>query len=175
MEDMGNYTGVLEAILFINGEPMEIKKLAKLLNCNENEVKLSLNKLAESLKENYRGLNLIFQEDRVQLTTKPEFASMIETLIKGEFEENLTNAALETLSLIAYFGPISRAKIDYLRGVNSSYSVRNLMLRGLVERSSDPNKGNVFLYKPSFDLLKYLGLSNISELPDYQKYQNLTN
>lgn len=173
MEFEGNLSGAIEAMLFIHGEPMEIKKITKLLNCSEEEVRISLNGLAEDLKNSSRGLFLIFKEDRVQLATKPELAPLVESFVKSEFEESLTPAALETLSLIAYLGPISRAKIDYLRGVNSSYSVRNLLLRGLVERSSDPQRGNVYLYQLSFDLLKHLGISSIKDLPEYQKFKDL--
>lgn len=173
MENNLNKTSAIEAVLFIHGDPIETKKLAKILNAGEDEIKIHLGALAENFKNEERGLSLVFHDEKVQLVAKPEHSPIIESLVKNEFDEALTSAALETLSLIAYLGPISRSKIDYLRGVNSSYTVRNLMMRGLVERSSDPNKANVFLYRISFDLLKYLGINSINDLPECQKYRNL--
>lgn len=173
MENNTNKTSAIEAVLFIHGDPIEKKKLAKILDTSENEIKIHLDALADNFKSEERGLSLVFYDEKVQLVAKPEHSSIIESLVKSEFDEVLTSAALETLSLIAYLGPISRSKIDYLRGVNSSYTVRNLMMRGLVERSSDPNRANIFLYKISFDLLKYLGINSINDLPGYQKYRDL--
>lgn len=163
----------LEALLFINGEPLEIKKIARLLNSNEEEIKTVLNQLGENLKNEDRGLTLVFQDNRVQLATKPEFSNLVESFVKDEFEENLTPAALETLSLVAYLGPISRPKVDYIRGVNSSYTVRNLMMRGLIERVPDVQSGNAFLYQVSFDMLKHLGISKTDDLSEINRYKEL--
>lgn len=167
---IGNLAAAVEAILFAYGEPMEIKKIAKILNANEEEIKLFLEEFEEKLKDASRGLKLIFQGDKIQLATKPEFSGFLEKFIKEEFKENLTPASLETLALIAYLGPITRAKIDYLRGVNSSFILRSLMMRGLVERVEGG-----YSYQASFDLLKNLGISKINELPDYDKFKEMQN
>ena len=164
----------LEALLFVHGDPLEVKKIASVLKTTEQEVEAAISGLIEYLQQAERGLMLVRQESRVQLATKPAFSSLVEYLGKDEFEEKLTPAALETLSLIAYLGPISRARVDYLRGVNSSYSVRNLLMRGLVEKSTDPQTPHVVAYRVSFDLLKHLGVSSIEDLPDYQKYKAIT-
>ncbi len=171
--DYQNHQAAAEAMLFVYGEPLEIKRMAGLLSISEEEAKAAVANLGKSLEDSQRGLTLLFNNNRVQLATKKEFHSLAEALIKSEFEENLTPAALETLSVVVYLGPVSRPKIDYIRGVNSSYTVRNLMLRGLIERVSDGKSGNAFLYQASFDLLKHLGISRISELPDYGKYKEL--
>ncbi|MBI4993677.1 SMC-Scp complex subunit ScpB [Candidatus Wolfebacteria bacterium] len=162
-----NLIAAIEAILFAYGEPMEIKKIAKILSASEEEVELSLKEFEEKLKDENRGLMLILSENSAQLATKPEFSEFLESFIREEFKENLTPASLETLALIAYLGPISRAKIDYLRGVNSSFILRNLMMRGLIERISGS-----YEYQASFDLLKNLGISKISELPDFDKFKD---
>ena len=91
--------------------------------------------------------------------------------VKDEFRESLTPAALETLALVAYLSPVTRATIDYIRGVNSSYSMRNLSLRGLVERGEE--KGASFRYSPTQDFLKHIGISNIKMLPEYDRYHTL--
>ncbi len=160
-----NTIAALEALLFSYGEPMEIDKIVKLLNVELENVKNALDNLRKDLESESRGLRLIFQNDKVQLATKPEFSGFLEEFIKEEFKENLTPAALETLSLIAYFGPVTRAKIDYFRGVNSSFTIRNLMMRGLIERVEGS-----YQYRASIDLIKHLGLSKIEELPEYEKF-----
>ncbi len=170
-----NIPAAIEALLFAYGEPLGIKKIAKLLKTGEGKVKEGLDELAKNLERENRGLKLIFSGDEVQLATKPEFISFLENFIKEEFKENLTPASLETLSLIVYFAPISRVQIDYYRGVNSSFILRSLLLRGLVDRRPDPQKSNVYLYEPSFDLLKYLGISKVEELPEYEKFRAMKN
>lgn len=193
MENIENTPKILaaiEAILFVYGEPIEVKKIAKLLksdsslkmlfesanksgNVEEEIIQKSLEELQRQYLSESRGLRLIFSGNKVQLVTKPEFSVLLENLIKEEFKEQLSPASLETLSLITYLGPISKAQIDYYRGVNSSFILRSLMIRGLIERFPDPQKSNVYLYQPTFDLLKYLGISRIEELPEYEKFSQI--
>lgn len=163
----------IEALLFIYGDALEIKKIAKTLKASEEDVKAAGKQLAEDLQSENRGLFLVSDEEKIQLTTKPALASLLESVIKEELRENLTPAALETLSIVAYAGPMTRAELDYIRGVNSSFSLRNLSIRGLVERYPDPKRGNVYLYKPSFELLKFLGVTQAGDLPEYEKFQQL--
>ena len=169
-----NLLAALEAVLFVYGEPLEIKKLSKILNVSEEEIRTAVSELSKILDNQNRGLALIVDDSRAQIATKPEFSSLIENFIKSEFDENLTPAALETLSLVAYLGPLSRPQIDYYRGVNSSFTVRNLLMKGLVERFNKPDNQHLFFYKPSMDLLKYLGVSKIEDLPDFEKYKTLS-
>ncbi len=172
-ENANKIVAAIEAILFAYGEPMGIKKIAKLLKTEEEEIRKGLDELAKNLEQESRGLKLIFKGNEVQLATKPEFISFLENFIKEEFKENLTPASLETLSLIAYFGSISRIQIDYYRGVNSTFILRSLLLRGLIDRHPDPQKSNVYLYETSFDLLKYLGIAKVEELPEYEKFKTM--
>lgn len=173
MDDIKKISAAAEALLFIYGEPVEMKKLSEILGITIENAKIALSDLSDNLKSEGRGLNLIFSGDRVQLVTKPEFFTLIENLVKDEYEENLTPAALETLSIVAYLGPVPRSQIDYFRGVNSTYSLRNLMMRGLIERSFNEGRPHIPLYGASFDLLKHLGLSNVEELPDYDKFKEI--
>lgn len=170
---MNNFLPKLEALLFIYGEPIEIKKLAKIFGVKEEEIKSGVAALEEELKKEERGLTLVEDKGRIQLATKPEFSKLLEDLTKEEFAEDLTPAALETLSIVSYAGPISRADLEYIRGVNSSFILRALLMRGLVEREPDPKRPNAFVYTASFDLLKKLGLYKNSDLPEYQKYKDL--
>ncbi len=168
-----NLVARLEALFFIYGEPMDFKKIAKTLQATEEEIKAAANALGEELRNENRGLFLIRDGEKIQLTTKPDFANLLEAVIKEELHENLTPAALETLSIVAYAGPLSRAELEYIRGVNSSFTLRNLLIRGLVERAPDPKRGNVFLYSPSLDFLRHVGISEASNLPEYEKFKTL--
>jgi segregation and condensation protein B len=169
-------TAALESLLFIYGEPIILEKAAKFLEVKPADLEESVNNLENKLKtDNSRGLMLGRTADQIQLITKPDFHKLGEKIVKEEIKENLTPAALETLAIVAYNGPLSRPKIDYFRGVNSSYILRNLLVRGLVERQPDPQRSYVFLYNASFDFLKHLGLANQKELPEYQKYKDVLN
>jgi segregation and condensation protein B len=170
---MDDLQAKIEALLFIYGEPVKIKTLADKLAVSEEVVKETLNQLQNELTETKRGLALILLDDKAQLTTKPSLSSFIEKVIQEELDTELTPASLETLAIIAYLGPCSRAEIDYLRGVNSSFILRNLAIRGLIERKPDPQKINAFSYRISFNFLKHLGIDSLQKLPDYEKYKNL--
>lgn len=169
-----NLVAGLESLLFICGEPLEIKKAEKFLEIKEEEIGEIINELENRLKaDNSRGLMLSRTDSKIQLTTKPDFHKISERVIKEEIKESLTPAALETLSIVAYNGPIARSMVDYLRGVNSGYILRNLLVRGLVERYPDPERPYVFLYDVSFDFLKHMGLAKKEELPEYEKFRGL--
>lgn len=160
----------LEALLFTYGEPVAIEKIAKLLLVEPETIMVALANLENTLSQNSRGLAIIKTEDRVQLVTKSHLNSISQKIIEAECKEDLTPAAIETLAVLAYGGPLLRSEIDYIRGVNSSYILRNLLLRGLIEKdhSAEGKK-----YRPSFNCLKQLGLASLDKLPDYQQYQDL--
>ena len=170
---MNKLISQLEALLFIYGEPMDFKKIAQTLKVEESEIKSAADRLEESFKSDDRGLFLMRDKNKIQLATKPDYAKLLEDVIKEELHENLTSAALETLSIVAYAGPMARAELEYIRGVNSSFTLRNLLIRGLIERAPDPKRGNVFLYSPSFDLLKHIGVAKSEDLPEYEKFRTL--
>ena len=163
----------IEALLFLYGEPMNYKKIAKTLGIPEGEIKTAISAFSSELAAENRGLSLIINQDQVQLVTKPEFGKLLEDIVKEEVNETLTSVALETLAIVAYSGPISRAEIEYIRGVNSTFMLRNLMIRGLVDRQPDPKRSNVYLYRSSLELLKFIGISKIEDLPEYQRFNEL--
>lgn len=171
--DLNEKLGELEALLFIHGEPLSLKKIQVILELKAEESGMVLEELKKRLEAGDRGLALVSDEERVQLTTKPKFGKILEKFVKEELSEDLTPASLEALAIVAYFAPISRARLEYLRGVNSVFILRSLLLRGLVERHPDPDRMNAFLYKPTFDLLKHLGLKDREELPEFGKFQEL--
>ena len=169
-----NAIAKIEALLFYHGEPIAIKKIAPVLEISEEAVREGVSVLKEKYqKDEASGLTLIFKGNEIQITTKPECASIFEDLVKDDLKEELTPAALETLSLVAYLGPLTRPEIDYIRGVNSSFILRNLLMRGIISREEEKGKGGLFRYSAGLDFLKHIGLDDVSKLPDYEKYRKV--
>ena len=164
----------IEAVLFVHGEPLKVKRLASLTGASEAQVEKALEDLKNSLSDENRGLDLMKNKDEVQLVTATELTNIVEKLTKEELDTKLTPAALETLSIIAYLGPCTRALIDFIRGVNSAFMLRSLMVRGLVERREDKQKTGGYIYQITFDFLKHMGVSSPEELPEYEKYAALS-
>lgn len=156
----------IEAILFWKGESISLKKLAAMLETTEDEVAVALIELEKRLEG--RGLQLVRKDDEVMLGTHRDMGPVIEKLTKEELVRDLGKAGLETLSIVLYRGPVSRRDIDYIRGVNSQFILRNLLVRGLVERVESPDDKRQFLYKPTFDLLRHLGLGTVTDLPEFE-------
>jgi len=160
-----NTEAKIEAILFFKAEPISVKKLALILKIDESSILEALPYSQTNLTG--RGVTLIEKDGEVMLGTAPEASALIEELTKEELTKDLGRAGLETLSIILYRGPITRSGIDHIRGVNSTFILRNLMVRGLVEKVPNPEDQRSFLYRPTFELLLYLGISRVEELPEY--------
>jgi len=162
---MDNLESKIEAILFWKGEPTPIKRLAEILGAKESEIKDAI----FNMKQNLTGRGIVLQEKdgEVTLGTAPEFSTLIENLQKEELNKELSKASLETLSIVLYKNGASRAEVDWIRGVNSSFTLRALSVRGLVERIPDPGDARRYLYRPSFELLSYLGVKRVDELPEW--------
>lgn len=166
--ESNNKRAALEALLFVSAASLSISRLAKVLESPEEEVRDEIRRLRARYLSEGSGLRLIEIGDEVQLGTSPEIYGFVAKLVKEEFSEDLTPASLETLAIIVYRGPIPRAEIDFIRGVNSSYILRTLLIRGLISRESDPRRSNIWLYKPSFELLQLLGITSPAELPEFE-------
>lgn len=157
----------IEGLLFYKGEDVQIKKLAELLKVTEEEIEESLKKLEQSLIN--RGLVLVRKDDSVVLGITSELSSLIESIRKEEITKELTKSSLETLSIVLYKNGVSRSEIDYIRGVNSSFILRNLLVRGLIEKIVDPKDSRRVLYRPTFDTLSFMGITSIEQLPNYDE------
>jgi len=163
-----NIGSKLEAILFWKGEPVNKKKLLSILECSNEELEQAITELENNLST--RGIRIIKNDDELEIRTAPEVSGLIEKLTKEELIRDLGKAGLETLSIILYKGPIKRSEIDYIRGVNSSFIIRNLLIRGLIERSNEKEgDGRGYYYKATIDLLAHLGVSKIEDLPEYNE------
>lgn len=156
----------IEAILFVSGEGMTISKLAEILQKKDSEIESSIDALKNHLEKEHH-LSILQDGDRASLVTSSRVSKIVEDFAKEEFGEELTKSGLETLAILAYKAPIKRSEIDYIRGVNSSFMLRNLLIRGLIERVRDPKDSRSYVYRISSDFLKFLGLTSISDLPDH--------
>jgi len=173
MPDLKKKLAALEALLFIHGEPVTYKKIAAVLSVGKEEAEALVKTLHDRLGSSDRGLQLVSDREKVQLATKPEWNTILESFVKEELSADLSPASLETLSIVSYLGPISRPRIEYLRGVNSSVILRSLMIRGLIERFPDSEHPSGFLYRLTFDAMKHLGIQQKEDLPDFLKFQEL--
>lgn len=154
----------IEAMLFVSAEPVPIGQLAQALDINASVVERGLKELEESLQT--RGLRLQRNAGRVQLTTAPSLAILIETFLGLEAVTHLSRAALETLAIIAYQQPVTRPQVDALRGVNSDAMMKSLLSKGLIlESGRAEGPGRPILYSTTPEFLQHFGLGSIVELP----------
>jgi segregation and condensation protein B len=154
----------IEALLFVTAQPQSLSDLASRLEVSIEEIKQALVILEEALSS--RAIMLIQDGQEVTLVTRPEHSAMIETIRKEELSKELSKASAETLSTIAYYPGISKAEIEFIRGVNVSYSLRSLMMRGLIEgRKTIRSIG----YHPTLQMLEHFGVSRVEELPQYEE------
>jgi segregation and condensation protein B len=160
----------IEAILFWKAEAVPLKKLAEICEVSIEEINESIIKLEDRLS--LGGLCLIKHDEKVLLGTRKEASQLIEKLTKEELIKDLGKAGLETIAIVLYQGPLSRADIDYIRGVNSNFILRNLLIRGLIEKIPNPKDQRSFHYKPTTALLAHLGIEQIESLPEFQTIKN---
>lgn len=157
----------LEALLFALGRPLSRDDVVRHLKITHEELEVAL----EDLRGRERGLSLIDDGYDLELRTAGAAASVVERVRKEEYSREIGKAGLEALSAILYRGPLARAEIDFIRGVNSSQTLRTLTMRGLVRRIPNPKDERSFLYEPTTELLAQLGVRKVSDLPDYADVQ----
>ncbi len=158
---------LIEALLFSRSEPWTPGDLAKALGKELPEIQESITALEESLSG--RGLCLVRTEGQVTLGTHPDAHAVLQQLYKDELGKGLSKASVETLSIVMYGTEVTRGKIDFIRGVNSGFILRSLLVRGLIERKPYPRDRKSFMYVPTIDLLAQFGVQNVESLPDYAK------
>lgn len=169
---------LVEGLLFASGEPLSLNKISEILSISNEEIENSILELINDYQNENRCFDIIKKgnENQIfyQLVTNKNISSVVQKLNNTVLEGDLTKGALEVLSIVMYRSPLNRAEIDDIRGVNSSYILRALVLRGLINRYQNPNRRNEYLYEPSFDLLKFLGITDASNLPDFEKLHNFS-
>jgi segregation and condensation protein B len=160
-------TQKLESVLFVSNKPLSTEQLAKFVNASAQETEVALASLAESKKQD--GIILLNVNGYWQLATHPENVELVKTFLNADLREKLTDATVEVLGIIAYRQPISKAEIESIRGVNSQYSVRQLLMRGLIEKVANPNDNRSNLYQVTTEFLQHLGLQSVNDLPEFEK------
>lgn len=167
-EQNKNVTALAEAILFMYGAEISFVKMAEILDVDENcaqEVIIKLQQIYDAREE--AGMRIVVTDTKAQMVTHPDVAEMIEQITKKELEGPLTPVAMEVLAIIAYRGPISKIDVEAIRGVNCSFTLRNLLRRGLVERVSVDASKRVQFYQTTVDFLRVLGITSVEELPEF--------
>ncbi len=152
---MANLKAKIESLLFISNQPLSIKKLANSIKEEKDKVEAALKELITDYSGLDKGIQIQRIEDRVQMVTSVDNAKLVQDFIKEETTGELTRPSLETLTIIAYRGPISRAELEQIRGVNCAIILRNLLIRGLVSAEQDTKKMQT-TYNITFDFLKFL-------------------
>jgi len=160
---MSNLKQKIESILFFKNEPVTLADLSKLLKVPRENLQLAIFNLQKEYSG--RGIVLVTNGEEVSFGTNPEVSELIESLQKEELSRELGRAGLETLTIVLYKGPISRREIDHIRGVNSSFILRTLLVRGLIERTEGLERS--YSYKATLKLLEHLGITHREDLPEY--------
>lgn len=155
----------LLALLFASGEPLPKKQAATILGCKETDLPKAVDALRTTLEAT--GLALVETADELELRTAPEAAEVVKRFRESELARDLGKAGLETLATIAYQAGATRSDIDWIRGVNSSASLRTLLLRGLIEGKEDPSDKRRIRYSVTTEALAHLGVSRVEELPRF--------
>lgn len=160
-----NLDSRIEAVLFYKSEPVKKVWLAEFFGVSAAEVDQALGALTAALEQ--RGLRLVHTDKEVQLVTAPEVNEAIEQVRKDELTGDIGKAGAETLAIVLYRGPLSRAEIDRIRGVNSTFILRNLLIRGLVERRPHPTDSRSWTYAATPSLMNHLGIQSRESLPEF--------
>ncbi|MFA6417282.1 MAG: SMC-Scp complex subunit ScpB [Patescibacteria group bacterium] len=163
-----NLKAQLESLLFVSIKPLSLKELATALNVKAKEAETALEELAADYQRADSGLALIKNNNQYQLTTHEKHATLVKDFLKTETSGELSQPSLEALTIIAYRGPISKLELEKIRGINCSLIIRNLLMRGLIEEKFEKTKQENF-YTVSLDFVRFLGLHDITQLPDYSK------
>jgi segregation and condensation protein B len=165
---MSSLSSKIQSLLFASPRPLTLRQIAGNLEAPSEEVERELAGLMESMNTEESGIHLVKHPEGYQLVTNPACAEVVEKLTKDEPGE-LTRPSLETLTVIAYRGPITRPELEAIRGVQCALILRNLLIRGLIVEREDSLRGEN-VYTLSGDTLRYLGVYSEKELPDYEAF-----
>ena len=158
----------IESVLFVATKPISVQELGKLLKVKEKEIGEALVAMAESYAGQESGLQLIKNNSKYQLVSSANNSQLVQEFVQDETSGELTRPSLEALTIIAYRGPISKLDLERIRGVNCSLIIRNLLIRGLIEEKFDKQKNEIY-YNITLDFIRFLGVQDVTELPDYEK------
>jgi segregation and condensation protein B len=164
---MNNLRSQILSILFVSAKPVSLAELESSLEASADEIKQAVSEIAANNSES--GIILLAHNDKLQLATNPQNSAAIKKFLSLEMREKLSDAALETLAVIAYRQPVSKAEIENIRGVSSQYTIRQLLIRGLIEKTGSPTDRRVQNYRTTLEFMQHLGLQSMQDLPDFEE------
>ncbi|OGE73676.1 MAG: SMC-Scp complex subunit ScpB [Candidatus Doudnabacteria bacterium RIFCSPLOWO2_02_FULL_42_9] len=161
------------SILFVASNPVSIKEIQESLGVNEDEIKIVIEELVAA--NHSSGIILLAHNNKLQLASNPDNTQVVKKFLSLELRERLTDSALETLAIITYKQPVSKAEVENIRGVNSQYILRQLLIRGLIEKIPSSSDKRMQLYKTTLEFMQHLGIKSQNELPNFEELtKNIT-
>ena len=162
----GSLKGRIEAILFVAGEAVPIRDMAKALQIDEKGLKAALGEISSEYDYEQRGFMLKRFGDKVQLATRPLYSEDVLRLLQPVQQQSLSQAAMETLAVVAYKQPVTRAEVEQIRGVKCDYSLQSLMMKGLIQEAGRKDTiGRPILYATTDTFLSHFGIQGLEDLP----------
>lgn len=166
---------IIEAIMFAYSEPISIKDLNNAINeeLSSKEIEIMLNSLIEEYKENNRGIQIIKLQDKYQMCTNKDYAEFVKNILEPKRKKTLSQATLETLTIIAYKQPVTKVEIEEIRGVKSDKVIQTLLENDLIYEAGRLDRiGKPIIYKTTNEFLKLLNIEKLEDLPSIEKYEN---
>lgn len=164
------YKSIIESLLFMSGEPLNIKEISSIIECDIDYTKEIINNMKDEFEKDNRGIKLIQLENNLQLVTKEENSNYIQKLLKTNVRQSLSQAALETLAIVSYKQPITRIDIDEIRGVKSDRAIQTLVEKKLIRECGRLEvPGKPILYGTTEEFLRHFGLESLKELPSLEQ------
>jgi segregation and condensation protein B len=168
------YFSIIESLLFVSGEPLKLRDLAAIIECEVQVAKEIIEELEQKYDAEDRGIKIININDEYQFTTKPQNSSYIQKLLKTNTRQSLSQASLETLAIIAYKQPVTRVSIDEIRGVKSDRAVITLLDKGFIKETGRLDMpGRPILYATTDKFLVAFGLENLKQMPSLEEILGL--
>ena len=165
--DLPKLKSQILSILLVASKPVSLKELTEAMEVSDDELKSAI---AELVAQNSAsGIILLAHDNKLQLASNPENSSQVKKFLSLELREKLTDPTIETLAIILYKQPVSKAEIENIRGVNSQYILRQLLIRGLIEKIQSPSDKRMQLYKTTLEFMQHLGIKDMKELPDFEE------
>lgn len=164
--DLVKLKSQIQSLLFASPKPVSIPELLDVLGVSETDFR---NALAEIIVQNQSsGIVLLAHHDKLQMVSNPDNSALVKKFLSADLREKLSDAGLETLAVICYRQPVSRAEIENIRGVNSQYILRQLLIRGLIEKIESVSDRRINHYRTTLEFMQHLGIKDMRELPSFE-------
>lgn len=166
---------IIEAVMFAYSEPISIEELNNIINeeLSRKEIELMLNALMDEYRENSRGIQIIKLEDKYQMTTNKDYSDFIKKVLEPKKKKSLSQATLETLTIIAYKQPITKVEVEDIRGVKCDRAIQTLLENELIKEAGRLERiGKPIIYKTTNEFLKLLSIETLEDLPPLENYED---